>query len=209
MAVRLREELLAVELVADWYETLHEADTSGGSFSLVFPVADNANPCVNEEDAEDDEYPDELVDERRTDRDEQRPQRQGTEDAPEQDAVLVTEGDGERRENHGPHEDVVDAERFLDKISRDVLTEGFPAPHNGHAEAEEEAAQHPESRLEEGLAGSGLVGFSMAVQVGGEQCQDDHPEDDPGDHRYVDVDEVFPDGGGGNEHGGILGRRCR
>ena len=86
-------------------------------------MADDLEPGVDEEHTEHQQQPPEPADQRAAEDDEDRPQREGTEDAPEQHPVLVLQRDRQRGEQHRPDEDVVDAERFLDQVAADELAE--------------------------------------------------------------------------------------
>ena len=57
-------------------------------------------------------------------------------------------GHGEEREDHGPHEDVVDREALLDEEAGVVLAAGLAALPDDHHEAEGEADRDPDGRLD-------------------------------------------------------------
>ena len=77
--------------------------------------------------AEDVDDPGEALDELRAHRDHRAPHHQGAQDAPEEHAVLVDLRDGEEAEEHRDDEDVVDGQRLLDQVARDVLDQGAGA----------------------------------------------------------------------------------
>ena len=62
----------------------------------------------DQERAEDEDHPLEALDELQAAEDEDRPENQGAENAPEQHAMVVHARDGEVREDHGEHEQVVE-----------------------------------------------------------------------------------------------------
>lgn len=113
--VELCEEPLTVELVGDRHDPAHKAETAGGRrLALVGAVADDLGSCVNEEDPEHEQNPPEATNQSGSEQDEYCSQGQGTEDAPEQDPMLVLQWDREDGEQHRPDEHVVHTERLLD-----------------------------------------------------------------------------------------------
>ena len=77
------------------HASLNEPEPLGGPFALSLAVTNDFEAGVNEEHPEADEDPEELADERRTDRDEDSPQGKGAKDPPEQHPVLKLERDGD------------------------------------------------------------------------------------------------------------------
>ena len=77
---------------------------------------------------------------------------QRAEDAPEEHSELELARDGEEREDHGPHEHVVDREALLDQEAGVVLAGRLPAVPEQHDESEAEAQRDPHRRLDRGLA---------------------------------------------------------
>ena len=92
---------------------------------LGLVVAGDLPGRVEQERPEDVEDPVEALDEGHPGEDEDGPQHQGAEDAPEQDAELVLAGHGEEGEDHRPDEDVVDRQALLDQVAREVLARGL------------------------------------------------------------------------------------
>jgi hypothetical protein len=95
----------------------------------------------------------ERVEERRARGNEDRPERDGAGDAPEQDAVLVPGRYGEVREPHREQEHVVHRERPLDEVAGEVLASclgALPSEHDA----------------------------TGAVAVGGERVERDHAHDE-------------------------------
>ena len=158
--------------------------------ALVGGVTQDLRAGDDEQRAEDEQHPPELRDQRGAQPDEDRTQRESAEDAPEQHAVLVLQRNPEAGEEHRPDEHVVDAERLLDDIPREVLAElrGTEGCEHDHREGEAEADPH--DRLGERLAAGRLVVVAVPVQVDREHHRDDAEERSPSPERNVDVDEL-------------------
>ena len=191
LAVDPGEELLPVELVGHRHDLAQQAKpTSRLLLVLVVAVADDLQAGVDEEDAEHQQQPPEPADQRAAEDDEDRPQGEGTEDAPEQHPMLILQRDRQRGEQHRPHEDVVDAERLLDQVATDELTERTAAERDRDHAGERETAHHPDQRLDGRFLGCRRMRFAVAEQVD-RQHDDDHGEQrDPRCRGNVDVDEV-------------------
>src|SRR3546814_7621639 len=78
-----------------------------------------------EEGAEDVQHPLEALDQRHAGEDEDGAQHECPEDAPEQNTELVGGGHPEERQDHRPHEHVVDREALLDQEAGEVLAAGL------------------------------------------------------------------------------------
>ena len=84
-------------------------------------MAGDLHGRVEQERAEDVEDPVEALDQRDAGEDEDRPQHERAEDAPEQHPELVLPGHGEEREDHRPDEHVVDRQALFDQEAGVVL----------------------------------------------------------------------------------------
>ena len=117
------EQLLPVVVIGRRDDPPHDAEHLAlGVVDLGGLVVMGDPPRGDEQEgAEDVEDPLELLDEGDAGEDEDRPEDERTEDAPEEDAELVLPGHGEVREDHRPDEDVVDRQRLLDEEAREVL----------------------------------------------------------------------------------------
>ena len=93
----------------------------GGVDFLVAFVAEHLDTAEDKYDAEDGEYPAEASDQCSNGEDEDETHDDGTEDAPEEYAVVVFLVDAEADENHDHDEDVVDGERLFEEIAGKVL----------------------------------------------------------------------------------------
>jgi len=185
-----------VELLGDRNETAQQRQASGCFARLVLvAVPEDLDASVDQEHAEDQQHPPELGDERRAEDDERGAQGEGAEDAPEQDAVLILEWDRHRCEQHRPHEHVVDAERLLDQVATDVLTERAAAELDRDEDRETEPARDPDRGLRQGFLRRRRVVVAMAEQVDGKHRRDGRSEKDPRPQGDVEVDERL-----GSEH---------
>ena len=112
LPVRRGEHLLTVVLGGGRYHrrTSLRRLFSGGPPGLL--VAGDPEGGDEQEGAEDVQDPVERLDQGDAGEDEDRPQHEGAEDAPEQDPELVLPGHAEVAEDHRPHEDVVDRNDF-------------------------------------------------------------------------------------------------
>ena len=80
--------------------------------------------------------------------DEDAAQDERAEDAPEQHAELVLAGHGEEREDHRPHEDVVDRQALLDEEAGVVLAAGLAALPDEQHDPEGEPERDPDGGLD-------------------------------------------------------------
>ena len=130
---------------------------------------EHLEPREDEEGAEDEEDPVIALDELRPDPDHQAAHRERAEDPPEEDAVLIDEGDLEMLEDQRDDEDVVHRETELDDVPReeldrregavvdlpvdgiDMVPEFEPVPVVGELDQDGEGARHHDrARREEG-----------------------------------------------------------
>ncbi len=186
-----QHESLTGQRVAHGHETAEELDRAVVTLgAFVVAVADHLDARYEEHEPEDRQHPPEPRDQRAPTEDEDGAQRERAEDAPEQDAVLVTGGDRERGEDDRPDEHVVDAERLLDHVAAEVLTERLTAPRHEDDHGEDESARHPRGRLDEGAARSRCVIATVQHEVDGEQAGEQRDEADPDPRGDVDVREV-------------------
>src|SRR3954451_24671798 len=89
--------------------------------------------------AEDVDDPLEVRQELRAKRDERTAKHERTEDPIEEHAVLVGRGDGERGEDDGPDEDVVERQRELEQVAGEELTRELPTLAQSEHDAEDKA----------------------------------------------------------------------
>ena len=151
-------------------------------------MAHDLDARCDEHHAEHEEQPPELLDERGAGEDEHGAHRQRAEDAPEQHPVLVARRDRERREDHRPHEDVVDAERLLDHVAAEVLAERLATPHEQHHEREPEPARHPDRRLDQRVLGRRFLVAAVQEQVDRQQDRDHAEQRRPVPRADVDAE---------------------
>src|SRR3546814_10235709 len=102
-----------------------------------------------EEGAEDVQHPLEALDQRHAGEDEDGAQHECPEDAPEQNTELVGGGHPEERQDHRPHEHVVDREALLDQEAGEVLAAGLAALPHQHEAAEPQADGRSEEHTSE------------------------------------------------------------
>src|SRR5690606_14137793 len=141
------------------------------------------------------EDPVEALDEERARPDHGAPHEEGTEHAPEEDAVLVLLRDAEVAEDQDENEDVVDAERLLDQIARQELEPGLGAPEVVDPRAEGQRQEHPEDAPDRGLLDAHLVGFAVEdEEVEGKERQHERVEADPRPDFHP-TSPVFASGG--------------
>ncbi len=178
------EELVAVELATHRHHASQQTQAGGlDVFTLVLTVADDLGSGVDEEGSEEDQDPHESADQGGADENEKKTEREGTEDPPEQNPMLVLQWNLHRREEDRPHKHIVDAQRLLDQVAADVLTEGFTAELVGDETAEEQPAQHPAGALAQRLISAGLMSMAVPVQIEGQHRQDHDDQQDPGPRR--------------------------
>ena len=154
-------------------------------------VAGDLDRRVQQEGAEDVEHPVEGLDQGHTGEDEDGAQDEGAEDAPEQHPELVLGRYGEVREDHRPHEDVVDGEALLDQVAGQVLTGGRPSERPGDDPAEGEADGDPHRALDPGLPQADRVRAPVDdEQVAQEEDGDAGHQRHPRPRRHLEGDEV-------------------
>ena len=140
---------------------------------LGLVVAGDLPRRVEQEHAEHVEDPVEALDQLDAGEDEDGAQHERAEDAPEQHAELVLLGHGEEREDHGPHEDVVDRQALFDEEAGVVLAAGLAALPEQHDDAEEQSDRDPHRGLDRRLLERDDVGGA----VDGEEVDDEHQRD--------------------------------
>lgn len=195
------EEALAVEEIDGAEAFFGEADERIVAGGIVGVDEGHLGGGEDEEEAEEDEDPSVAHDEFRAEEDHAAAHDEGTDDAPEEDAVLVFIGDCEEAEDHGDHEDVVHGEGFFDDVAGEVLDggcgsgdfaedDGAVAVHGGiEAEAEPmifvgevdeagegDAAGEPDCGPDESFLHTDLVG--VAVEDAEVEDQEDEDEED-------------------------------
>ena len=105
------------------HEPLHEADDPA-RIRRRMRLPDRAQhlPAAEDQDRREDvEHPGQLRDDHRACADEQRPEHDRAHDAPEQHAVLVGRRHGEERHDHRDDEDIVERQRRLEHVARQIL----------------------------------------------------------------------------------------
>jgi hypothetical protein len=154
---------------------------------LRLPLPGHADSGEDQEGAEDVDRPLEGMEERRSGDDEDRPEDQRPEHAPDEDAVLVGRRHLEGTEDEGENEEVVDRERLLDQIAGQELDRRLRAPEEIEPEVEEERERYPDRAPRRRLAPG--HGVRLAVEdsdVQGEKEEDEEVEGDPEPERCVD-----------------------
>ena len=106
----------------------------------------------------------------------------GPQDPPEQQPVLVRGGDGEGGEHQGEDEDVVDRERQLDQVAREILAARRAALGGSDVHPEPECERHPHDTPEGRLPERDDLRLAVEhEQVQGEHAADDGEEQHPGE----------------------------
>ena len=140
------------------------------------------------------------LDQRHAGEDESRPQNERAEHAPEQDSELVLRGNGEEREDDGPHEDVVDAQAQFEDVAGPVLTGRLRSVPRQHDRAEGQPEGDPHRTLDGRFLDR--YGVRLAVQyekIDEEQYGHDRDEAAPLPRGDVEAGEPV----------GVVGRRGR
>ena len=106
---------------------------------------------VDEDRAEDRDYPAEVMDERHAGENQGAAQDERAEHAPEEHAVLVLGGHGEALEEEDEHEQVVDGERLLQQVPGKVLQPLLAAVTEPDEEAESDGEDDPEDAPPDGF----------------------------------------------------------
>ena len=127
----------------------------------VLALEGHADPREDEEGPEEVDDPVELVDEIGAGRDHRAAHDERAEDPPEQDAVLVAGRDAEVAEDEDEDEDVVDAQRLLDQVARQVLEPRLRPHEDVDAHAEEQRERHPHDAPARGLPEGDLVRLAV------------------------------------------------
>ena len=102
-------------------EELHHKVVLHVDAFLLVPFEEHLDAGVDEDAAEDEEYPMEFLDEGGGGEDEEEPEHDGTQDAVEEHAVVVFFLHAEGHQDHNHHEDVVDGEGLLHRVAGDVF----------------------------------------------------------------------------------------
>ena len=114
-------------------------------------------------------------------------------------------GNGQRGEQHRPHEHVVDAERLLDQVTADELAERGAAERPGDHAGERAARTATQiGRFDRGLLRCRRVRFAVPVQVDGQHRDDDRHEGKPGPNGDIEIDELGTIGSDDCQHGRTL-----
>src|SRR3990172_5991477 len=189
--IDLGDELVPVVGRGYRNEPLHERHGPLRTGALLGPMPVDLESGVDQEDTEEHHDPLEPADDGSAATDEEGAQDQCPEDAPEQDPVLELERDAHRGEHDRPDEHVVEAQGTLDQVTGGVLAKG-PGPElPGDVSAEEEPDHDPDDGFGQGLTAGYVVIVTVPVQICGDQDHDDHQEEEPGEKRIVDRDEVL------------------
>ena len=108
-----------MQLVGNGEELLKPTDDDvlGGVALRLVVVTEHLGTGVEQEETKQTQNPFEALDHSGTGENKDTAQYQGSEDAPEQDFVLVFTLDAEEREQHEEHEEVVHRQRLLDEIA--------------------------------------------------------------------------------------------
>jgi len=105
--------------------------------------------------------------------------------------MLVLQWDLHRREEQGPHEHVVHAERLFGDVHTEVFTRSGPTELHQHEHAEHERADHPEDRLQASFPKCRGVGLTMTPKIETEQRNNTNRQQYPRPSGYIEVDEVL------------------
>jgi MFS family permease len=121
-AVLAREEPRAVELLADRQHPAHRPRRAAlQRIEVLVGSAENAPREEDERRAKQVDDPVEALDQLDADEDREAAHPQGEDDAPEQELPAVLLGHAERAEDEQEDEEVVERERALDEVDRDVV----------------------------------------------------------------------------------------
>jgi len=155
LAVRLREEVVAVEVRAGRDDAAEELEDRA-VLRVVGGAAGEQELHAGEdqEGAKDVDDPVEAGDQRRPGGDHGAAHHQRREDAPEEHPVLVDGRDAQRAEDDDEDEDVVHRERLLDDVAGQVLHPGLAAEAEPDVAAEAERQRYPQRRPAQRLAGA-------------------------------------------------------
>lgn len=176
------KEVAVVVVPGDRDEATEEADNKGLlRVDIGFLFGDHLDAREDEKGTEDVDDPGKFGDEFGTDSDHGGAHDEGTEDAPEEDFVLVARWDGEVGEEQGDDEDVIDAEGFLDDVAGEEF-EGFVIAHEvPDAEIEGEGEGDPDEGPGDGLFDGDDVAFAIKdAKVERQHDEDKDVEADPG-----------------------------
>ena len=180
------EELPTMHAVGDGEETAEQPyeDITRGVGLCILVVGEHFCTAIEEEHAEDGEYPLEARDDGSTEEDEDAAQDEGSDDSPEQHLVLVLAFYAEEREQHEEHEEVVDGERLLDEVAGEELQRllvRVDGVEEVDACAEQQRHDNPDDGHVQGFADAHLV-LSLAperLQVDGKHekhhCVEKYP----------------------------------
>ena len=162
-------------------------------YLLVTLVEEHLHTAVNQYHTKDGQQPSELADEASKDKDEDKPEHDSTEDAPEEHPMIVLLLDAEGDENHNHHEDIVYREALLEEIAGKELldhlaTIGSEVGHRvirRHHPVAEEVDQHSESHgqadPDSGPQGCLLHAHHLILLM--EHKKVEHQHDDHEDHE--------------------------
>ena len=123
------EEVVSVALLGDGEMLGCKLDDGvvGGVYLFVGLGTEHLDAAVDKDDAEDGQNPRHAGDKGTKGEDEDETEDDGSEDAPEKDAVVVLFLDAERDEYHNHHEDVVDREALFEEVAGEELGEHLAA----------------------------------------------------------------------------------
>lgn len=109
--------------------------------------------------------------------------------------MLELPGDGEGGKDEAEDEDVVDGERVLDDVARQVLDGRRRPPNDEEADPEEERQGDPDARLCEGFAGRDDVGLAMEdSEIEGQGADDEDEKSGAEDEGWVEIRNRVPPG---------------
>jgi hypothetical protein len=108
--------------------------------------------------------------------------------------MLQSKRDGHGREQKGPDEHVVDAQRLLDQVAADVLAERLPTERHGDYPGKEQGARDPGDRLPKGLARGGRMVVAVAQQIHGQHHRQYGKQRRPGPIGHIEIGKVRPSG---------------
>ena len=154
-------------------------------------MAEHLDTRIDEENTKDAQYPLEALHHRRTCKDEDATQYQGTEDAPEKYFVLVFRLDTEEGEEHEEHEEVVHRQRLLNDIASQELHRLLMRLHGiPQKDAKTKYQRHTDPNGGHlqcfGYTDLVLAFLAERLQVDEQHDEDQHIKQDPRPHGHTD-----------------------
>ena len=151
-----------------------------------------------EEGREEEEEPREALQERGAQQDEDQAEGQGDDDPPQKHLLLVFAGHAERGDDDDEDEDVVDGQRILREVGREVFVGEVGRVPDRRVQAEEHRQADVEDEPAGALPHGRLVGPAQVDhEIHSDQPDDERAEDAPLPHVHLHVERIVL---GGVEH---------